>query len=128
MTDYDPSLVLTVFYNAMSNSKSRLGKNPASPIGGAGVREATSFDVGQFNQLLEKVLQRRALRETGDRQYLDTREISERLAFHQESVRRMIREGRLPATRLGKRLRVSLDDLEAFEAGHRVVTLNRPSP
>ena len=100
MTDYDPSLVLTVFYNAMSNSKSRLGKNPASPIGGAGVREATSFDVGQFNQLLEKVLQRRALRETGDRQYLDTREISERLAFHQESVRRMIREGRLPATRL----------------------------
>ena len=112
----------------MSNSKSRLERNPAGSIGGAGVREATSFDVGQFNQLLEKFLQRRALRETGERQYLDTRQISERLAFHQESVRRMIREGRLPATRMGKRLRVTLDDLEAFEVGHRVVTLNRPSP
>ena len=128
MTDYDPSFVLTAFYNAMSNSKSRLGKNPASPINGAGVREATSLDVGQFNQLLGKFLRRRALREVGESQYLDTREISDRLSFHQESVRRMIRQGRLPATRLGRRLRVSLDDLEAFESAHRVLARGRPSP
>ena len=128
MTDYDPSFVLTAFYNAMSNSKSRLGKNPASPISGAGVREATSLDVGQFNQVLEKFLRRRALGEVGESQYLDTREISDRLSFHQESVRRMIRQGRLPATRLGRRLRVSLDDLEAFESAHRVLARGRPSP
>ena len=54
--------------------------------------------------------------------YLSTNQLHERWGFHKESVRRMIREGRLSAVRFGKRLRVSLADIEAFEARGRVLT------
>jgi len=33
----------------------------------------------------------------------------------------MIREGRLPAIRIGKRLRVAVADIEAYEAANRVI-------
>lgn len=39
----------------------------------------------------------------------------------------MVREGRLPAIRLGKRLRVALDDILNIEAAHRVVPHGKPS-
>ena len=43
-----------------------------------------------------------------------------RFGLHCESVRRMIRQGRLPAIRLGKRLRVKMADVEAYEASNRI--------
>lgn len=53
--------------------------------------------------------------------YLSPHELSERWGFHQESVRRMIRERRIPALRMGRRLRVSLLDVESFEAASRMI-------
>jgi excisionase family DNA binding protein len=52
---------------------------------------------------------------------LSPRQLAARWCFHEESIRRMVREGRLPAIRLGKRLRVALDDILNIEAAHRVV-------
>lgn len=53
--------------------------------------------------------------------YLSSRQLSERLSYHPESIRRMVREGRLPAIRIGKRLRFSMTDIEAYEAASRVL-------
>lgn len=53
--------------------------------------------------------------------YLSSRQLHKRWNFHQESVRRIIREGRLPAVRIGKRLRVLLSDVEAYEAANLFV-------
>ncbi len=41
--------------------------------------------------------------------------LHERWSFHEESIRRMIREKRLPALRIGRRLRVPLSAVLAFE-------------
>jgi len=51
--------------------------------------------------------------------YLSTAEVGSRLRFHIESVRRMIRDGRLPAIRIGKHLRVPRAEMEAYESAHR---------
>lgn len=53
--------------------------------------------------------------------YLSPDELHYRWGFHVESIRRMIREGRIGALRIGKRLRVALADVEAFEANHQLV-------
>lgn len=52
--------------------------------------------------------------------FLSTRELSKRWSFHPESVRRMLREGRLPVTKIGKRLRVEVADVLAYESQGRI--------
>lgn len=49
-------------------------------------------------------------------------QLHHRWSFHPESIRRMIRQGRLPAVRIGKRLLVAQADVEAFEQKNPVVT------
>ncbi len=51
---------------------------------------------------------------------ISPRQLHERWSFHPESIRRMIREGRLPAVRIGKHIRISLTDVEAFEHANRL--------
>jgi excisionase family DNA binding protein len=51
---------------------------------------------------------------------LSPTQLAQRWVFHVESIRRILRERRLPAFRVGGRLRVQLTDVEAFEASHRV--------
>lgn len=62
---------------------------------------------------------------THDKAFLSSHQLQQRWGFHQESIRRMIREGRLPAVRFGKRLRVSLADIEAYENTNRLVQVRR---
>ena len=52
--------------------------------------------------------------------YITAQQLHERWGVHVESARRMTREGRLPAIRIGKRLRIALADVEAYEAANRV--------
>lgn len=52
--------------------------------------------------------------------YISPRQLADKWGFHEESIRRMIREGKLRAVRLGNRLRVSLKEVRAFEAANRV--------
>lgn len=52
--------------------------------------------------------------------FLSPRELSERWSFHPESIRRMLREGRLPVTKMGKRLRVAVADVVAYEDQNRM--------
>ena len=52
--------------------------------------------------------------------FLNPSQLHTRWGFHPESIRRMVRQGRLPAVRIGKRLLVSQTDVEAFEQDHRV--------
>jgi excisionase family DNA binding protein len=54
--------------------------------------------------------------------YLRPSQLSQRWGFHAESIRRMIRQRRLPAVRIGKRLLVSQAAVETFEETHRLVT------
>ena len=50
--------------------------------------------------------------------HLATGAFARRCGFHQESVRRMIREGRLPAVRFGRRdWRIPLAHVEQIEKG-----------
>ena len=44
-------------------------------------------------------------------------EIAGRWGWHQESVRRLLRERRLPALKIGNRVLVKIADLIAFENG-----------
>lgn len=60
--------------------------------------------------------------------YITSRQLSERLGYHQESIRRMVREGRLPAIRIGKRLRFSIAAIEAFETSSRVMRGKEVAP
>jgi excisionase family DNA binding protein len=54
--------------------------------------------------------------------FLSPRQLAERLGFHVESVRRLLRQGRLPSVRIGRRLRVPADALDRFIADHAVIT------
>jgi excisionase family DNA binding protein len=40
----------------------------------------------------------------------------------------MIREGRLPAIRIGKRLRIPLAEIEAYETANRIISPTRATP
>ena len=51
--------------------------------------------------------------------YLSPDELHRRWGFHVESIRRMVREGRIGSLRIGRRLRVSLEEVEKFEVDHR---------
>jgi excisionase family DNA binding protein len=53
-------------------------------------------------------------------QYLSAHQLHLRWGLHTESVRRMTRSGRLPAIRIGKRLRIRLADVEAYESANRI--------
>lgn len=55
--------------------------------------------------------------------YLRPAQLRQRWGFHTESIRRMIRQGRLPAIRIGKRLLVANADVEAFEHNHRIPSI-----
>ncbi|ATL66731.1 helix-turn-helix domain-containing protein [Nocardia terpenica] len=44
-------------------------------------------------------------------------DVAERLGLHVRTVRRYVREGRLPAVRIGKQYRIAHADLEAFTGG-----------
>ena len=57
-------------------------------------------------------------------EYFTARQLAERWQMHVESIRRMIREKRLPAVRIGRRLRVSLSVVERLEGEGRT----RPGP
>ena len=52
--------------------------------------------------------------------YLSPRQLAARWSFHIESVRRMLREGRLPVTKIGKRVRVAVADVIAYEDQSRM--------
>ncbi len=47
-------------------------------------------------------------------QYVGVEEIGERLKIHPESVRRLIRQGKLPAIKFGNKWLVMRDTLEQF--------------
>lgn len=53
--------------------------------------------------------------------YLNPSQIHLRWGFHPESIRRMVRQGRLPAVRIGRRLLVKQTDLEAFEQSRQTI-------
>lgn len=46
--------------------------------------------------------------------YAGVKEVSERLNIHPESVRRLIRQGKLPAIKFGNKWLVSKSDLEQY--------------
>jgi excisionase family DNA binding protein len=54
--------------------------------------------------------------------YLRPSHIRQRWGFTTEAIRRMVRQGRLPAVRIGKRLLIDPADVEAFENKSRVVS------
>jgi excisionase family DNA binding protein len=56
-----------------------------------------------------------------EERFLSPRQLASRWSFHEESVRRMIRSRRIPAVRIGKRLRVPGDQVEAFEQAHSLL-------
>ena len=58
--------------------------------------------------------------ESSQQRHISTAAFALRCGYHQESVRRMIREGRLPAVRFGKRdYRIALAHVEKLESGGR---------
>ncbi len=60
---------------------------------------------------------------TSSRQYqlLSPGALAARWEYHPESVRRKIRNGSLPAIRIGGRLRIPLEDIERIEVECRVI-------
>jgi excisionase family DNA binding protein len=55
---------------------------------------------------------------------LDVTALSALWRLHPESIRRLIRAGRLPAVRFGRRLRIGLEAVQAYESSQRVITNN----
>jgi excisionase family DNA binding protein len=49
---------------------------------------------------------------------LTVREVAAYLACAEETVKRLVRRGELPATRIGTRLRFARADVEAYQAAH----------
>jgi excisionase family DNA binding protein len=49
--------------------------------------------------------------------FITVREASDRLHFHQQTIYKMIKNGILPANRIGNRLRISREGLERYIAG-----------
>ena len=57
-------------------------------------------------------------------QLLSPGALAARWEYHPESVRRKIRNGSLPAIRLGTRLRIPLDAVEKIESEGRIIRSN----
>jgi excisionase family DNA binding protein len=55
-------------------------------------------------------------------EYVDVTALSGLWHLHPESIRRLIRAGRLPAVRFGRRLRIGLEAVQAYESSQRVIT------
>lgn len=49
--------------------------------------------------------------------YFSVQEVAERLGLHVRTVRAYVRDGRLPAVRIGKQYRITQQALEAFTGG-----------
>ena len=61
---------------------------------------------------------------TKSNQLLSPGALAARWEYHPESIRRLIRSGKVPAIRLGNRLRISLEAIEKIEDDGRII---RPS-
>ena len=61
---------------------------------------------------------------THDNSFIAASVLSARWGLHPESIRRLIRAGRLPAVRFGRRLRIGLEAVQAYESSQRVITNN----
>ncbi len=59
--------------------------------------------------------------------YLSAEQVAERLGMHVKTIQRYIREGQLPASRIGKRWRVSARDLAAFTQRQRTQNPDKPA-
>lgn len=55
------------------------------------------------------------------------RQVADLLGLHVRTVRRYVREGRLPARRIGKQYRIAREDLEAFTGGELADSALGPS-
>ena len=56
----------------------------------------------------------------GDTRWLSTAEASERLGVTLRTLYRLVDEGRLPAYKIGRVIRVKEDDVDAFIEGARI--------
>ncbi len=54
-------------------------------------------------------------------------EVAEKLGLHVRTVRGYVRDGRLPAVRIGKQYRIAPEDLEKLTGGRVAATPPRPS-
>ncbi len=59
---------------------------------------------------------------TSESSYLRPYHLRQRWGFTTEAIRGMVRQGRLPAVRIGKRLLIDPVDVEAFETEGRVTS------
>ena len=57
-------------------------------------------------------------------QLLSPKATAARWEYHPESIRRLIRSGKLPAIRLGSRLRIPLQAIEEIENSGRIIRSN----
>ena len=53
------------------------------------------------------------------RHFLTTAQLAERWHYHQESIRRLVREGELSCVRLGRQVRLPVEEIERYEQQHR---------
>ena len=53
--------------------------------------------------------------QSADQLYLTTHELAERWSFNPESIRRIVREGRLTVTRIGHRVLIPLAEIKKHE-------------
>lgn len=53
-------------------------------------------------------------------EYLSPNQLHLRWSLHPESIRRIVRKGKIPAIKIGKRLRISLAEVEAYEAANLI--------
>lgn len=52
---------------------------------------------------------------TMENQYLSVEDVSLRWNLHQETIRRMVQDGKLKSIKFGNRLRISIKEIEKFE-------------
>ena len=62
-----------------------------------------------------------------DNAYFTAEQVAEQLGMHVKTILRYMREGQLPASRIGKRWRVSARDLAAFTEGQRTQKTEEPA-
>ena len=50
-----------------------------------------------------------------DNKYLSVEDVSLRWNLHQETIRRMVQDGKLKSIKFGNRLRISIKEIEKYE-------------